>query len=148
VVKIIEKISGEKIDLIIDKFVPENKEKGYVPTILYHIVLSGTNEIVGHCSARLGWNEYMYYCGHIGYSVKEENRGNGFAVEAVNLVKKVFKENNINSVYITNSPDNHASIRVCEKVGAKFVKMIEFTEEELKKLAVSDSFKNIWKLKL
>ena len=146
-IKIIEKVEGKRVDLVIDRFVPENKEKGFVPAILYHIILKESNEIIGHCSARLGWNESLYYCGHIGYSIKEEYRGNGFAVEAVNLVKKVFKLNNMNWVYITNNPDNHASIRVCEKVGARFVKMMEFSEQDLKKFATRDSFKNIWELK-
>ena len=147
-VQILNKIKGERISLVIDKFVPEDKIKGYVPAILYHVVLNKNNEIIGHCSARVGWNESMYYCGHIGYSINEEYRGNGYAVEAVNLIKKVFKVNNIGVVYITNSPDNHASIRVCEKLGAKFVERREFSEQDLKRLASEDSFKNIWKLRL
>ena len=146
--KIIEDIVGERVSLSIDKFIPENKEKEYVPVILYHIILNENRKIIGHCSARLGWNEYMYYCGHIGFSVQEVYRGNGYAVEAVNLVKKVFKENNIKQVYITNNPDNKASIRVCEKLGAKFIKRMAFSEEELKRFAASDSYKNIWKLKI
>ena len=89
----------------------------------------------------------MYYFGHIGYSVKEEYRGNGYAVDAVNLVKKVFKINNFNMIYITNNPDNNASIRFCEKLGAKLIKMMEFKEEDLKNFIVKDSFKNIWELK-
>ena len=146
-IQILEKIDGKRIDLVIDKFVPENKEKGYVPAVLYHIKLKANSEIIGHCSARLGWNESMYYCGHIGYSVNENFRGNGYAVEAVNLVKKLFKLNGFNMIYITNNPDNNASIRVCEKLGAKFIKMMEFKEEELKNFATRDSFKNIWELK-
>ena len=147
-IQVFNKINGERISLVIDKFVPENKEKGYVPAILYHVVLNSNNQIIGHCSARLGWNESMYYCGHTGYSIDEQYRGNGYAVEAVKLVKKVFKANNINVIYITNSPDNYASIRVCEKLGAKFVERREFTEQDLKRFAQQDSFKNIWELRL
>jgi len=147
-IQFLNRIEGEKVSLIIDKFVPENSEKGYVPAVLYHVALNETGEIIGHCSARVGWNESMYYCGHIGYSIKEEFRGKGYAVQAVNLVKEIFKLNNINIVYITNSPDNHASIRVCEKLGAKFIKRMEFSEQDLKRFASQDSFKNIWELKL
>ena len=147
-VKIIEEIEGDRITLVIDRFIPKNKELGFVPAILYHIVFNEENKVIGHCSAKLGWNESMYYCGHIGFSIQEEYRGNGYAVDAVNLLKKVFKENNIKQIYITNNPDNKASIRVCEKVGAKLVKMMAFSEEELKKFAASDSYKNIWQLKI
>ena len=146
-IKVLEEIQGKRIRLTLDEFVPENNEKGYVPAVLYHIVLNGSNKIIGHCSARIGWNETMYYCGHVGYSINEEYRGNGFAVEAVNLVKEEFKINGMNFVYITNRPDNNASVRVCEKLGAKFVKLMEFKEEDLKNFATRDSFKNIWKLK-
>lgn len=146
-IKKMDVIEGDRIVLSIDKFIPENKEKGYVPAILYHVILKRENKVIGHCSARLGWNESMYYCGHVGYSIDEEYRGNGYAVEAVNLVKEIFKANKMNFIYITNSPDNHASIRVCEKLGAKFIKIMEFTEQDLKRFAAQDSFKNIWELK-
>ncbi len=146
-IKIIDKLEGKKIDLVLDKFIEENKEKGYLPALMYHIVLKGTNNIVGHCSAKIGYNEFMYYAGHTGFSVNENYRRQGFATEAVNLIKKVFKANGMNWIYITNNPDNQGSIRVCEKVGAKFVKMMEFSEQELRKFAVEDSYKNIWELK-
>ena len=147
-VQILKKIKGKKIDLVFDEFIEENIEKGYPPAIMYNIVLKATKEIVGHCSAKIGYNEILYYAGHVGFSVKEEFRGNGYATEAVNLIKKVFKLNKMSWIYITNNPDNNASVRVCEKVGAKFVKMMEFPEQDLKRFAVQDSYKNIWELNL
>ena len=147
-IKVLDKIEGKSIDLILDEVVQENKEKGYPAAIMYKIVLKGTNIIVGHCSAKIGYSEILYYAGHTGFSVKEEYRGKGFATEAVILLKKVFKANNMYWIYITNNPDNQASIRVCEKIGAKFIKLVEFSEQDLKRFAVQDSFKNIWQLKI
>lgn len=147
-IKILEEVDGKRIKLRLDTFIEERKDKGLPPAILYHIILKKTGEIIGHCSAKIGYNEILYYAGHIGFSVKEEHRGKGYAVEAVNLIRKVFKLNNMNWIYITNNPDNHASIRVCEKVGAKFIKRVEFAEQDLRRFAVSDSFKNIWQLKI
>ena len=144
---IIDYLKGKKIDLKLNKAVDGDDSKGYVPALLYNIVLTGTDTIVGRCDARIGYNENIYYGGHLGYSVKEEYRGNGYAVEAVELLKTVFKANDIHWVYITNNPDNHPSIRVCEKVGAKFIKLVELPEYNSQRVELGEVFKNIWELK-
>lgn len=145
--EVITKLQGKKIDLVLNKFVEGDDDKGYVPALLYNIVLHETDVLVGRCDARIGYNENIYYGGHLGYSVKEEYRGNGYAVEAVELLKQVFKANNIRHIYITNNPDNHPSIRVCEKVGAKFVKLVELPEYNSQRVELGEMFKNIWELK-
>ena len=145
--EIIQRLIGKKIDLVLNKMVDADDERGFVPALLYNIVLHGTDEIVGCCDARIGYNENIYYGGHLGYSVKEEHRGNGYAVEAVELLKQVFKANNIRHIYITNNPDNHPSIRVCEKVGAKFIKIVELPEYNNQRIELGETFKNIWELK-
>ena len=145
--EIIEKLEGKKIDLVLNKVMEGDDKKGYVPALLYKMVLHNTNEVVGFCDARIGYNENIYYGGHIGYSVREEYRGNGYAVEAVELLKKVFKANDMRWIYITNNPDNHPSIRVCEKAGARFVKLVELPEYNEQRVEMGELFKNIWELK-
>ena len=145
--EVINKLEGKKIDLVLNKVVEGDEQRGYVPALLYNIVLAGTETVVGRCDARIGYNENLYYGGHLGYSVKEEFRGNGYAVEAVELLKKVFRANNMRWVYITNNPDNHPNIRVCEKVGARFIKLVELPEYNNQRVELGETFKNIWELK-
>lgn len=115
------KICGRKIDLIFDKYCPTDPQKDYVPTYKFNIVLHDSDEIIGCCDARVGFNQNIYYGGNIGYFIGSEYRGNGYAVEAVNLLKKIYVSYNIDKIYITNNVNNHASFRVCEKLGAKFI---------------------------
>lgn len=119
--KVKNSIKGENINLILREQLEANPQKGYVPKLIYNIVLPDTDITIGECDARIGNNENTYWGGNIGYTVHEEYRGNGYAVEAVKLLLSVFKDNNIKEVYITNDVSNLASRRVCEKVGAKFL---------------------------
>lgn len=141
-------IEGKKIDLVLDRFFEEDQDKKIVPTFLYYVLLHNTSTIIGHCSASLGFNEQILYVGNIGFEIFPEFRGNGYAVETVLLLKKVFKVNHMNEAYITNNIDNNASIRVCEKVGAKFLKMVEIPEDNERRIECGEFFKNIWLLEI
>ena len=142
---IIDKLEGERIDLVLSNIATKNDNYG---TLLYDICLKVSGIKVGMCDVRLGYNEELYYIGNIGFSIKEEHRGNGFAVEAVDLIKKIFRMNNMNRIYIVNNPDNHACIRVCEKLGAKFIKLVDIPKHLRIALDDEESYKNIWELKV
>ena len=144
--KIVKRINGQKIDLVLDKTTKGDPAKNWVPACFYNIVLHGTNQVVGVIDARIGSNENLYYGGHIGYTVNEEFRGHGYAVEAVELVKQVFILNEMHKVYITNNLDNKASIRVCEKAGAKFIAVEELPSHNDMRVKRGETHKNIWEL--
>jgi tagatose 1,6-diphosphate aldolase len=60
-------IQGEEIDLHLVKTVPGNKDKNWVPSYHFDITLSGSSEPIGKIDIRIGYNENLYYGGHIGY---------------------------------------------------------------------------------
>ena len=138
------RIVGKNIDLILEKFAEAVPEKQWVPVYKFHIVLHGTDQIVGNCDARIGFNEKIYYGGHLGYNINEGHRKKGYATEAVLLLGEVFKANGMTKVYITNTPDNHASIRVCEKLGAKFIETTELPADNDMRIQSGVTHKNIW----
>ena len=146
--KIIEFISGNKVDLSLNRVVEKDVKNNIMPSQRYDILLHDTKIIVGRCDARIGYSEDLYYGGHTGFYVKEEYRGNGYAVEAVELLKIVFKENKMKWIYITNNPDNTSSIRVCQKLGAKFIKVVDLPEGNAMRVNDEEYYKNIWKLKI
>ena len=49
---------------------------------------------MGRCALRIGYNDSLYYVGHIGYSVYEKYRGHHYAAKACKLLfllaKKLF----------------------------------------------------------
>lgn len=112
------RLSGRDIDLIIDEKVPADEAKSWVPAYKYNIVLHDTTTIVGNIDLRIGYQESLYYGGHIGYTVFEEYRGNHFAGKACFLLKQVASVHGMRKVFITCNPDNYPSRKTCEYVGA------------------------------
>ncbi|GMA64293.1 GNAT family N-acetyltransferase [Alicyclobacillus fastidiosus] len=113
-----DRLAGEDIDLIIDEKVPADEAKGWVPAYKYNIVLHNTTTIVGQIDIRIGYQESLYFGGHIGYTVLEKYRGNHFAGKACLLLKQVALQHGMDKVIVTCNPDNYPSRKTCEYVGA------------------------------
>ena len=77
---------------------------------------------VGDIRLRIGYSEGIYYSGHIGFAINEEHRRNGYAALACRLIASVARYHEMKKLLITNDDGNIASYRVCEKLGAKFVR--------------------------
>jgi tagatose 1,6-diphosphate aldolase len=81
--------------------------------------------IGGGISLRIG-NSYetvMYY-GHIGYHVYPPSRGRRYAQRACRLLLPLAAKHGINPLWITCNPDNHASRKTCEALGATLVEIV------------------------
>ena len=115
------RIKGNEIDLILVNISLANKFLSRTKTYFYDIVLHGTNEVVGHIDLRLGMNKSLYYYGNIGYTVYQKYRGNNYAYQACKLLKTVAKAEKMKQLIITCNPDNFASLRTCELLGAKSI---------------------------
>ena len=144
-----EFIAGQNIDLVLKKSkrnhpdIPRGME---VCSREFDIVLHGTTTRVGEITARLGFNDFIYYGGHVGFGIDEAYRGRGFAVEAVKLLEPVFSVNGIDKIYITNNPDNAACIRVCEKLGARFIECAALPANNNMRIKRGETHKNIFEL--
>lgn len=110
----------EDVTLKFEKLVPAYPEQGLVP--YYHFKTVNVHGIeVGHINLRLGDNEHItMIAGHIGYTVIERFRGNHYAYKAC-VALSVFVAKFYESVIITCDPDNHASIKTIEKLGANYL---------------------------
>ncbi|TLS48472.1 GNAT family N-acetyltransferase [Paenibacillus antri] len=113
-----DRIRGEEIDLSLAFKAPGIEEIGIVPSYIFDIVLHGTYEVVGRIDVRIGMNRNLYYGGHIGYSVEEAYRGRGFAAKACRLVRRVAVAHGMRTALITCNPENAASRKTCENIGA------------------------------
>ena len=99
---------------------PAEPEKNWVPSYEFDIYCSG--ERIGEIRLRVGFTEGMYYSGHVGYIINEMYRGKGYAARACRLLVPVAKYHGMTKLLITNEDGNAASYRVCEKLGARFVR--------------------------
>jgi RimJ/RimL family protein N-acetyltransferase len=105
---------------------PGNEEKKYVPAYSFAVCIAG--EQIGHVSLRIGYTEGLYYGGQIGYGIDEPYRGNGYAVRACRLIIPVAKAHRMTKLLISNDHKNYASRRVCEKLGARLLRIARLPE--------------------
>ena len=107
-----EVLKGDKVDLYKALLHDEDYEYSY------KICLHGTKEIVGQIEYGNSVEEpYQGWEGDISYNIKEEYRGNGFALEALKLLTDRLHKEGIKEVYVATSRKNVSSQRVAEKFG-------------------------------
>ncbi|MDI9469275.1 MAG: GNAT family N-acetyltransferase [Bacillota bacterium] len=108
---------------------PAKPERGLVPTYFFDILRGDT--AVGHTNLRIGYSEGLFYGGQIGYDIKPEWRGRGYAGQALVLLAPLARAHGMEHLLITNDVRNHASRRVCEKLGLRLLciaRVPEWTE--------------------
>jgi len=125
-------LSDGVIHLVCTAKKPAIPEKKYVPA--YDFAVCKGSEKVGEINLRIGYSGFgpdessLYYGGQIGYGIDEKYRGNGYAVRACRLLAPVAKAHGMTKLLITNNHTNTASRRVCEKLGARFIRTVRLPE--------------------
>jgi predicted acetyltransferase len=115
-----EPLSFGEVSLHFVRIVPGDDTRGFVP--YYHFRIIAADGIdVGHINFRVGDTEHVLLCvGHIGFEVGESFRGRCFAFQACRAIAP-FVRSFYETVTITSDPNNPASIRTIEHLGASIV---------------------------
>lgn len=145
-------IGGNRIilrlkEIVLSKAIDDKKTSKSEPDFeiyYYEIFLVNGRLKIGEISAKLGMNDYFYYIGNVGFYIDEAYRGNGYAGEAVMLLKNLFLAHNMKSIIITNDPKNKSSMRVCEKLGAKLKEVVKVPDDHILKTKHGNDYENIW----
>ena len=115
-----ETLSFGEVRLRFVRVVPGDEPQGLVPQYHFRIIAAGDVD-VGNINFRIGDTEHVRLCaGHIGFEIVEAFRGHGFALQACRALAP-FVRSFYEAVTITSDPDNQASIRTIEQLGASFV---------------------------
>lgn len=106
------------------RVVPGDPSRGLVPAYHFRILIKDGSD-AGHINFRVGDTSHVQACaGHIGFEIRPEFRGQGYAGQAcralASLVRLFYK-----TVVITCDPDNVASRRTIELLGAGFVDEVD-----------------------
>ena len=117
-----------EIMLRLERTCEANEERQWLPANYYAICLmDGTR--VGQCDLRFGFNEKIYYGGHIGYGVDEPYRGHHYAMKACRLLFKLAASHGMEEVIITCAPENLPSRRTCERLGGRLETIAALPED-------------------
>ena len=117
-------LSHANVTLRLRGIVSGEPERGLVPYYHFRIVLADGTD-VGHINFRVGDREHIHvFAGHIGFVIEESFRGNGYALQAARAIAPL-----VGMIYevvtITCDPDNFASIRTIEKLGAVYADTVD-----------------------
>ncbi|MCI5997390.1 MAG: GNAT family N-acetyltransferase [Peptoniphilaceae bacterium] len=140
-------LKDDEIKLILQKTTEENKEKNWVPSYIFDICDLIGNKM-GQCDLRIGYNEGLYYGGHIGYQIDEKYRGHHYSAKACKLLFKLAKMHNMDYLYITTSPDNKASNKICKYINGEFLGIFELPKDNDMRVIDGETHKCIYKFEL
>lgn len=106
---------------LIEDFYPNGKDT------IYAVFAKDDDRYIGHCSIRPRPAKTEEW--EIGYILKSEEWGKGFATEIAKILVKIgFEELDLPQVFATIDDDNSDSIKVAEKAGMMF-SHYEFDEQ-------------------
>jgi tagatose 1,6-diphosphate aldolase len=109
---------------------PQEAERVEVPTYRFVMRREAFDGDVGFINLRVGDTENIaLYRGHIGYGVESEHRGHHFAARACALLFPLARRHGLIPLWITCDPDNVASRKTCERIGATLVEILDVPEE-------------------
>ena len=91
---------------------------------------SPAGEYMGRIRLRVGWNDdIVRYAGHVGYAVEPTFRGHHYAERACRMIIPVARHHGMQHLWITCQPDNLASRRTLERLGAECVGVVDVPAE-------------------
>lgn len=100
-----------------------------VPAYIFQMRLAPDSIPVGRISFRTEDSEWItVYAGHIGYSVEAPYRGRRFAERSCRLLLPFVRVHR-REIWITCGPDNPASRRTIERLGAQFIETVDVPPE-------------------
>lgn len=105
---------------------PADPESGYVPEYECAILRRDDDVRVGLISVRISSTPWIErYAGHLGYTIDEEHRGHRYAAAACRAIRPIACHHGLYTLWITVTPDNAASRRTCEIIGAELVEIVD-----------------------
>lgn len=121
-----ETLADSEIALRLAREVPGDPAREWLPARNFDIVHVERGEKVGFIDFRLGYTlDLVRYGGHIGYGIQPEWRGRHYAGRACKLLIPLARAHGMDVVWLTCNPDNVASRKTCEWIGASLVEIVD-----------------------
>ncbi len=115
-----------ELALILEGRWDADRARGHVPAYGFGMHHAASGARMGNISLRIGPGEAaMRYSGHLGYNVDAPYRGHHYAERACRLVSQLALAHGLEALIITCDPDNLASRRTCERLGARLLEVVD-----------------------
>jgi len=117
------------LKLVLAESQPADANAWHVPAYTFHLH-PHSGEYAGRIRLRVGWNDdIITYAGQIGYAVEPAFRGRRFAERACRLILPLANRHGLEQLWITCQPDNLASRRTLERLGAHYAGVLDVPPE-------------------
>lgn len=117
-----------ELELQLIRLIPPDPARERLPVYDFQIMVRGCP--AGNINLRAGnTHAICTYAGHIGYGVFPAFRGHRYAGRACRLLFPLARAHGLATLWITANPDNAASRRTCERLGARLVETIALPED-------------------
>ena len=137
-------LESDEIKLVLERTVEADPIKRWVPA--YHfLICNKQGEKMGTCDLRIGYNDGLYYGGHIGYAIDKEHQGHHYAAKACLLLFKLAKKHEMDYLYITCNPDNWPSRKTCELLKGELLEIVELPADNDMRVNDGDTEKCIYR---
>jgi predicted acetyltransferase len=121
----IEPLADGDLNLVLAECQPAESNSWGVPAYLFHMQ-SESGQYMGRIRLRVGWNdEIIRYAGQVGYAVEPAFRGRHFAERACRMILPLARRHGMERLWITCQPDNVASRRTLERLGAECAGVVD-----------------------
>lgn len=122
-------LAAGDVTLRLDRIVPGDTERNFVP--YYHFrILNARGVDVGHINFRVGDTDHVrLFAGHVGFAVEGTHRGHGYARQACLAIAPLIQMFYA-VIVLTCNPDNLASRRTIECLGAEFLEEVQVPPHE------------------
>lgn len=124
-----QRLTHAEVEIIFSHMTPENAPQGFVPG--YHFVIrDARGREAGHINLRIGRTPHVTgVAGHIGYEILPKHRGHRYAEKACRALGPWAATFGMDLI-ITADPDNHASVRTIENLGASFLNEVDVPQDD------------------
>ena len=117
------------LELVLAEQYPGDPLLNRVPVYKFEIRQVGASQAIGQIELRMGDTKHLImYAGHVGYCVEPKHRGHGYAARACRLLLPLAWSHGMTTLWITCNPDNVASRRTLERLGAQYVETVDLPE--------------------
>jgi tagatose 1,6-diphosphate aldolase len=118
------------LELVLTHTFPGDEERHRVPAYRFDMRHAVSGDTLGQIELRIGSTpDLEMYGGHLGYRVEPAHKGNHFSARACRLLLPLARSHGLRTLWITCNPENRASRRTCELIGAEFVEIVELPPE-------------------
>lgn len=120
---------SEWLQFVQDNEHPETKQTEVTATV-FLFIRESDDKLIGLCNLRHDLNDYLFhYGGHIGYSVKRDERRKGYATQILQLLLNECKKIGLMSILLTCDKLNIASAKIIRNSGAILENEVELEGE-------------------